>query len=127
MNAPDKLVLTDMTFRARHGVLPVEQRRRQEFRVTVELETSLAQAGNSDVLADAIDYCAVQAVVREVVEGAHRRLIEALAEDIAQRLLMAFPAAQAVVVELLKPEPPVSFKFAGVSVRIRRARARHGR
>lgn len=127
MNAPDKLVLTDMTFRACHGVLPVEKRRRQEFRVTVELETTLAQAGNSDVLADTLDYCAVQAVVREVVEGAHRKLIEALAEDIAQRLLTAFPAAEAVTVELLKPSPPVSFKFAGVSVRIRRARARRGR
>lgn len=122
MNVPDKLVLTGMTFRACHGVLPVERRRRQEFRVTVELETALAPAGNSDALADAIDYCVVQAVVREVVEGAHRKLIEALAEDIAQRLLTTFPAVQAVTVELLKPTPPVSFKFAGVSVRIRRGR-----
>jgi len=124
MNQPDKLVLADMTFRACHGVLPVERRRRQEFRVTVGLETSLARAGGSDALADAIDYCGVQALVREVVEGAHRKLIEALAEDIAQRLLASFPAARAVTVHLLKPTPPVSFKFAGVSVRIRRERKR---
>ncbi|SDR76892.1 dihydroneopterin aldolase [Opitutus sp. GAS368] len=127
MKPADKLVLTDMTFRACHGVLPVERRRRQEFRVTVELEVSVARAGRSDSLADTIDYCAVQAVVREVVEGAHRKLIEALAEDIARRLLAAFPAAQAVVIELLKPSPPVDFEFGGVQVRIRRARGKSRR
>jgi dihydroneopterin aldolase len=124
MKHTDKLVLTDMTFRACHGVLPVERRRRQEFRVTVELEASVARAGRTDSLADAIDYCAVQAVVREVVEGAHRKLIEALAEDIARRLLAAFPAALAVVVKLLKPRPPVDFEFGGVEVRIRRTRGK---
>ena len=127
MKHSDKLVLTDMTFRACHGVLPEERRRRQEFRVTVELETSLVRPGRSDSLADAIDYCAVQAVVRQVVEGAHRKLIEALAEDIARRLLAAFPAAQAVVVKLLKPSPPVAFKFGGVQVRIRRTRKKSRR
>lgn len=123
MNAPDKLVLTDLTFRACHGVLPVEKRRRQEFRVSVELEIDLRRAGRTDELAHAVDYCAVQSVVSEVVEGAHRYLIEALAEDIAQRLLARFARARAVSVEVVKPEPPVAFKFAGVSVRIRRTRA----
>lgn len=122
MKNADKLVLTDMTFRACHGVLPVERRRRQEFRVTVELEVSVTRAGRTDSLGDTIDYCAVQAVVREVVEGAHRKLIESLAEDIARRLLSAFPAAQAVVIKLLKPRPPVAFEFGGVQVRIRRTR-----
>ncbi len=120
MKYPDKLVLTDMTFRACHGVLPEEKTRRQEFRVSVELETDLRRAGRSDQLKDAIDYCAVQAVVGEVVEGTHRYLIEALAEDIARRLLARFTRARAVSVEVVKPEPPVTFKFAGVQVRIRR-------
>lgn len=127
MKQPDKLILTDMTFRACHGVLPVERQRRQEFRVTVELEAAVAQAGRTDSLARAIDYCAVQAVVRGVVEGAHRKLIEALAEDIARRLLAAFPAAQAVVIKLLKPRPPVDFEFGGVQVRIRRTRRKSRR
>jgi dihydroneopterin aldolase len=127
MSPTDKLVLTDMIFRACHGVLPIEKRRRQEFRVTVELELSLAQAGRDDALDRTVDYCAVQAVVRAVVEGSHRKLIEALAEDIARRILAAFPAVQAVSVDLLKPSPPVRFKFAGVSVRLRRVRRRGGR
>ncbi|WP_415910295.1 dihydroneopterin aldolase [Oleiharenicola sp. Vm1] len=124
MKSPDRLILTDLTFHACHGVLPEERTRRQEFRVSVEIETDLRRAGRSDELAHAIDYCAVQAVVGEIVEGAHRYLIEALAEDIAARLLARFKAARAVVVEVVKPTPPVTFKFAGVQVRIRRERAR---
>jgi 7,8-dihydroneopterin aldolase/epimerase/oxygenase len=123
MKEPDKLVLVDMSFRACHGVLPLEKKRRQEFRVSVELEFPLVRAGRSDRLGDAIDYTAVQAAVRSVIEGAHRHLIEALAEDIAQKLLSSFPA-RAVVVDVLKPSPPVDFKFAGVRVRIRRTRRR---
>lgn len=122
MKHSDKLVLTDLIFHACHGVLPVEKRRRQEFRVNVELELDLRRAGRTDELAHAIDYCEVQSVVGEVVEGAHRYLIEALAEDIAQRLLARFARARAVSVEVVKPEPPVTFKFAGVSVRLRRTR-----
>ncbi len=123
MSQTDRLVLTDMIFQARHGVLPVEKRRRQEFRVTVELELSLARAGRGDSLADTVDYCAVQAVVRKVIEGSHRKLIEALAEEIAQGLLKGFPRVRAVRVEVLKPSPPVRFKFAGVAVQLRRKRA----
>ncbi|HVZ64422.1 MAG TPA: dihydroneopterin aldolase [Lacunisphaera sp.] len=124
MKPADKLILTDLTFQACHGVLPEERTKRQEFRVSVELETDLRRAGRSDELADAIDYCEVQAVVGGVVEGAHRYLIEALAEDIARRLLARFRTARAVTVEVVKPEPPVRFKFAGVQVRIHRERSR---
>jgi 7,8-dihydroneopterin aldolase/epimerase/oxygenase len=127
MSQTDRLVLSNMIFHARHGVLLIEKRQPQEFRVTVELELSLAPAGRSDDLGATIDYRAVQAVVRAVVEGSHRRLIEALAEEIAQRLLGEFPRARGVSIEVLKPSPPVDFKFAGVAARIRRQRTGRAR
>jgi len=123
MTQTDRLVLSDMIFSACHGVWPEEKRRPQEFRVTVELEVSLARAGRRDALDETIDYCAVQSVVRGVVEGPHRQLIESLAEGIAGRLLTEFPRVRAVNVAVLKARPPVDFKFAGVSVKIRRTRA----
>ena len=127
MTQTDRLILADMIFSACHGVWPEEKRRPQEFRVTVELEVSLARAGRRDALEDTIDYCAVHAVVRGVVEGPHRQLIESLAEEIAGRLLTKFPHVRAVNVAVLKPKPPVDFKFAGVSVSIRRPRAGRAR
>ena len=119
----DKIILRELHFVARHGVLPIEAEASQQFSATVELELPLALAGETDRLDQTIDYCAVQAVVRSVIEGSHRKLIETLAEMVAVRLLQAFPLVHAVTVEITKPSPPVDFQFAGVAVRIRRERA----
>jgi len=118
----DRLILRDLRFFGHHGVYPEETKRGQHFNATVELELSLAPAGRSDRLEHAIDYCAVQAVVRRVMEGPPRHLIETLAEQIAADLLASFPSVAAVSVEVVKPGPPVAFDFAGVAVRIRRER-----
>ena len=122
----DKIILRELHFVARHGVLPIETENSQRFSATVELELPLADAGNSDRLDQTIDYCAVQAVVRGIIEGSHKRLIETLAESVATALLRTFPSLTAVTVEIIKPSPPVDFQFAGVSVRIRRERTALG-
>ena len=118
----DKIILRELHFVARHGVLPIEIENSQRFSATVELELSLASAGKSDRLDQTVDYCAVQAVVRGIIEGSHKRLIETLAESVATELLKTFAILSAVTVEIIKPSPPVDFQFAGVSVRIRRER-----
>lgn len=118
----DKLILRELHFIARHGVLPIEMENSQHFSATLELELPLGPAGTSDRLDQTIDYCAVQNVVRSIIEGSHKKLIETLAESVAAELLRAFPMLAAVTVEILKPRPPVDFQFAGVAVRIRRER-----
>jgi 7,8-dihydroneopterin aldolase/epimerase/oxygenase len=120
----DKIILRELHFVARHGVLPIETENSQRFSATVELELPLAEAGKTDRLDKTVDYCAVQAVVRQIIEGSHKRLIETLAERVAAELLTAFPSLSAVSVEIIKPSPPVDFQFAGVSVRIRRERVK---
>lgn len=119
----DRLILRDLRFFAHHGVFSEENKRGQPFAATIELELPLAPAGLSDRLDRAVNYCDVQTVVREVMEGAPRHLIETLAEQTAAALLARFPTVTAVTVEVVKPEPPVTFAFAGVAVRIRRERA----
>lgn len=118
----DKIVLNKMHFIGRHGVLPLEKRRKQPFEATVELEFPLTKAGRSDALEDTLDYREVQAIVRDVIHGSHKQLIETLAEGVADALLARFPQVPAVAVEIVKLRPPVDFQFAGVSVRIRRER-----
>ncbi len=119
----DKLILRDLHFTARHGVLPEEAETGQPFSATIELEFPLHEAGKTDRLDLTVDYCAAQQVVREIIEGAHKYLIETLAESVAGALLARFELVQAVTVEILKPRPPVTFQFSGVAVRIRRERA----
>lgn len=122
MGTVDKLILREMHFSARHGLLPVEAENEQPFSATVELEVSTERPGRSDRISDAIDYRKIQAVVRDVIEGSRKHLIETLAESVADRLLTAFPEVHAVGVEITKPRPPVDFQFAGVAVKIRRER-----
>jgi len=118
----DAITLHRMRFHSRHGVLPEEAVRGQDFEVTVRLELPLAAAGQSDDLVRTIDYRAVHEVVRGVMAGPPRKLIEALAEGVAAGLLREFPAVEAVEAEVTKLNPPVGFVSAGVTVRVRRAR-----
>ena len=122
MTTNDRIILRELNFFGHHGVLPVEAQRGQPFMATVELELPLGECGRSDHLADTVDYRDVQAVVRRVIEGSRRHLIETLAESVATELLQQFPKVQAVGVEIFKPRPPVDFQFSGVSIRIRRER-----
>jgi dihydroneopterin aldolase len=119
----DTLTLSRLRFFAHHGVLPEEVARGQEFEVTVHLEFPLDVAGRADDLGLTVDYRAVQEVVRGVMEGPPRKLVESLAEAVATEILRAFPLVQAVGVEVVKPRPPVDFASSGLVVRIRRVRA----
>jgi 7,8-dihydroneopterin aldolase/epimerase/oxygenase len=119
---PDTLALLHLRFHGRHGVLPVEMAREQEFDVTVRLELPLAEAGRADDLDRTVDYRAVQGVVRAVIEGPPRKLVESLAEAIAADVLRNFPSVLAVEVEVIKLRPPVAFVSDGLAVRIRRSR-----
>jgi dihydroneopterin aldolase len=119
----DTLTLSRLKFFGYHGVLPDETARGQEFEVTVNLEMSLAAAGRADDLDLTVDYRLVHEVVRQVMEGPPRKLVETLAEEIAANLLRGFPVVQAVGIEVAKPNPPVDFAGGGLFVRIRRTRA----
>ena len=113
----DRIVLHDMRFHGRHGVEDAERRTTQPFGVDVEIVRDLGPAGRSDDLARTVDYGAVFAVCRDVVEGRSFRLIEALAEAIAEAILRSFPVAE-VVVRVRKLEPPIkgTLAWAGVEV-----------
>src|SRR6058998_3594694 len=65
----DRIELRGMSFQGRHGVRPAEREQPQEFKVDIEVDADLARAGESDKLADTVDYTAVRAAAREVIEG----------------------------------------------------------
>ena len=69
------------------------------------------------------DYAAMYEQVRAVLEGPSRKLLEALAEEIARRLLTEFPLLQAVTVRVGKPSAPIAGAATGTTtVEIQRAR-----
>lgn len=102
----DKIRLANMRFFTHHGVHEEERRLGQQISVDVELAADLERAGRSDDLAETIDYGSVYDIINEVATGRQFRLIEALAQRIAEALLERF-AAQEVVVRVRKEDPPV--------------------
>ncbi|GMA62360.1 dihydroneopterin aldolase [Alicyclobacillus fastidiosus] len=119
----DEIVLKGMPFYGYHGVLPEENAMGQRFVVNAWLACELSEAGHTDDVSKTVDYARVYAIVREVVEGPPKKLIEAVAEDIARALLTAFARLQSVTVEVEKPGAPIPGIFEQVSVKIRRDRA----
>jgi dihydroneopterin aldolase len=118
----DRIVLTNMAFQGRHGVLEEERAAAQPFEVDVELHLDLRPAGLTDDLAKTVDYRDVFEICRFVIEGPSCQLIEALAEAIATRLLTEFAAAEVteVVVRVRKPKVALPGRLDGASVEIRR-------
>ena len=104
-----------------HGVLAEERERAQPFEVDIDVETDLATAGRSDDLADTIDYGWVSEQAAAVVSGAHAELIERVAQDIADAVLVDQRIA-AVTVVVRKLRPPVPLDVATTAVRITRRR-----
>ena len=113
MSAPDRLSLLGMRFLGRHGVLAEEKVTAQPFEVDLVLHADLAEAAASDDLAATVDYAALFDVVRAIVEGTSRDLIEALAVAIADAALAATPPeiVESVEVRVRKPEAPIGGSF----------------
>ena len=102
----------------RHGVLAPEHLAPQPFVVDLSMAVDLRRAGETDALEDTVDYGAVFAAVREIVEGPHADLIEALAARIARAVLDLAPPVREVTVRVRKPEAPLpgDFEWAGVEI-----------
>lgn len=58
--------------------------------------------------------------IKQVVEGEPKKLIEAVAEDIARGLLMRYPQLEATRVRVAKPNAPIQGIFESVEVEILR-------
>lgn len=120
----DEILLEGMRFYAYHGVNPEERVLGQRFVVDVTMAVDLRAAGQSDALDDTVSYSAVYKLVRGIVEGEPRNLIEAVAEEIAATILTAHQRVQWVTVTVRKPEVPLKGAMLDAAgVRITRQRS----
>lgn len=102
----DKIKLQGMIFYGFHGVSPEEQQIGQRFSIDLEVERDLRSAGLSDHPDDTVNYSKMFKAVKGIVEGSSRKLLENLAECIAQKILKDFDVESARVV-VRKPEVPI--------------------
>jgi len=118
----DLILLKGMVFYGYHGATSPERELGQSFVVDLELEVDLNTPGASDDLKDTVDYSRVYLMVKEIVEGPSRNLLERLADEVAQELLRTFPL-DGVRVRVTKPHVPIKgavLEGAGVEIHRRR-------
>jgi dihydroneopterin aldolase len=117
----DRIVLRGLRVRGHHGVYDHERRDGQDFVVDVTVWLDLATAGDSDDLADTLDYGALARRVAAIVAGPPANLIETVAVRVAEEVLTDARVA-AVEVTLHKPQAPIPLEFADVAVVVHRTR-----
>lgn len=119
----DRIIMENMAFHGRHGVLPEEKALGQKFFVDGVLYLDLRKAGETDDLQYTVSYAEVYELIRKVVQEEQYDLLEAVAENICRRVLEAHPLVRKVGVRIRKPEAPVPGIFDSFGVEIERERA----
>lgn len=120
MSGSDRIELRGLRLLGVHGLLAEERGRAQPFELDLDVALDLASAGESDELGDSVDYSALVAAVRPLVEEKSFGLLEALAERIARALLATDSRIAEVTVALRKLRPPLAADLGTAGVRITR-------
>ena len=116
----DRIQVKVMKFFGHHGITDEEQSIGQRIEVDVEIEADLKPAGRADDPNLTLDYTLIYQVTREVVEGKSVKLIETLAEAIADQLILKLEVDSAWV-KVIKPNPPIDNSVIGyVAIEVQR-------
>ncbi len=119
--ADDRICLSGLRVFARHGVLDHESRDGQEFVIDAALTLDIRPAAAADALSRTVDYSAVADKIVREASGPPVKLIETLAERLAQ-VCLAEPGVRGAEITVHKPHAPLPHRFADVTVTVRRAR-----
>jgi dihydroneopterin aldolase len=117
----DRILLRGLRVFGHHGVLAHETDLGQVFVIDLELALDLGPAGRADDLGETVDYGSLAGRVAELVGGRPRRLVEAVAEDVAS-LVLADERVHEVRVRVAKPHAPLPVDAAEVAVELVRGR-----
>lgn len=115
----DTIVLEGLRYYGHHGVFDEERKLGQFFEVDLTVGLSLQEAGQNDDLTKTVNYVELAWIAQRVIEGEPKRLIEALAEDIAGQVL-ALGVISWVQVRVHKPHVPDPRLCGRVSVEVTR-------
>lgn len=118
----DKLILKNIKLKGRHGCFAHELKEPTEFWVSMKICLDTRKAAKTDELEDTIDYPAAIAIAEGVIMGESVRLIEKLADKIAERIFFRFAIAKKIEVKVVKRSTSFEEILDEVSVKIKRSR-----
>lgn len=115
MKHRDKIEIKGLRVMSRVGVPDEERENAQELSLDLIIYPASSLQGLSDDIENTIDYYQVAMQVQRVAESGQRRLIETLAEEVAQTAL-GFDGVEVVDVKIKKYILP-NTEFVSVSIR----------
>ena len=122
-----KIKLTGLRVFAYHGVFDFERQNGQDFYIDATIWIDGDKAAFTDDLANTVHY---GMLAQALVENARKEPVDLL-ETLAQRLLdtvmnFNFGAVEKAEITVHKPDAPIPYEFADVSVTVRAKRAKNG-
>ncbi len=116
----DKISITGLRVRGRHGVYEHERENGQEFVVDAVLWLDTSPAAAADDLSRTADYGSITSRLAGIVAGEPVALIETLAQRLAAACL-ADDAVREAEVTVHKPQAPLAQDVADIAITIRRS------
>lgn len=113
----EAIIIEGIRFQAKCGVTIDERQRPQPLLADLEITCSVEDAIHSDSLTKTVDYARVVQRVTAVGTTNENALIERLADQIAQVLMLEFPIRQ-LAIWLRKAAPPIPDVSGSVGVRL---------
>ena len=101
----DKIIISDLEVQAHIGTTAAEREHLQRLLVSIVMERDLNEAGRTDMESSTTGYDAVIDLVKKLLAHRPRKLIEAVASEIAE-LILSRRLAVAVTVEVKKFSMP---------------------
>lgn len=118
----DYILLEDMRFFARHGVLEEERVAGNYFTADLKMEVSLAAAAESDHLVDTLNYGTAYDIVRKemeipsnLLEHLAKRILDALFDEFGRQLV-------STEIRLSKLNPPLGGEVNKATVILHRSK-----
>ncbi len=116
----DEIRIRGLEVYAYHGVYPQENEKGQLFYINAVLFTDTREAGKRDDLDLSTNYGEVCHFMNDWMKNHTCKLIETVAEQMAEEILLVFPLIWKIELEICKPQAPVGLPFENVSVCITR-------
>ena len=122
----DTIFIRDLALQATIGTLPEERTRKQPIVLNVSFSGDFSLAGKKDDLSFAVNYREVETLLIRRVENSSFFLLEALAEDLAQKIL-AFDRVQLVTVRIDKKGGALKADSIALAITRRKKKTSSGR
>lgn len=112
-----KVTLYGAEFFAKHGFYAEEQLTGNQFILNIDVEFEPATDMKGDHINDTVNYEQLYSIAEQEMQQP-RKLLEAVAQSIADRIRINYPYVQNISVELKKLTPPLKGRVAYSAVTV---------